>query len=119
MEQVKELGSLGPIKDLCGSIFYDINYQKDFDSDILIDQIMVSISKDFNKLVINNEFKFYKTLLTNIVFGVINFHDMFHSNKSIEDLNNQLTEIVKKHFRHPDIHMRSLSFEIYDFPRND
>jgi hypothetical protein len=120
MEQVKELGSLGPIKELSGSVFYDVNYQKDFDSDILINQIMTNINKDFDKLVTNNEFKFHKTLLTRmLVFGVINFYDLFRSNNSTESLNDQLKKIITNHFQHPDIHVRSLFFEIYDFPRDN
>jgi hypothetical protein len=116
MEQFKEES----IKELCGCIFYDINYQKDFNSYLLIDQIMVNIGEDFSKLVVNSDFKSHITLLTNmLIFGVVNFNDMFRSDKSFEDLNNQLTEIVKKHFQHPDIHMRSLSFEIYNFKNDD
>jgi len=109
------------LKDLCGCMFYDVNYQKDFNSDILIDQIMTNISEDFDKIVISGEFKFHKTLLlTNmLIFGVVNFNDMFRSDKSIEDLTNQFIIIIKKHFQHPDISLRSLSFEIYDFPRDN
>ena len=108
------------LKELCGSIFYDVNYQKDFDADSLVDQIIDNIRKEFDKLVIDSEFKFCKTILHNmILFGVINFHSIFRSNKFNNDLNMQLVKIINKYFQHSDISMRSSSFKIYDFPNKD
>jgi len=107
------------LKELCGSIFYDVNYQKDFDADSLVDSIMNNIINDFDKLVIDSEFKFYKTSLHNmILFGVINFHNMFRSNKFNDTINTQLIKIINTHFQHPDISIRSISSKIYDFPKS-
>jgi len=121
MEQLdKVMGFTCPLKELCGSIFYDVNYQKDFNTDSLVDRIMTDIDYEFSKLVIDSEFKFCKTILRNmLIFGVVNFHDMFRNVNDNPNISHQFTEIVIKHFQHPDISLRSLSFEIYDFPRDN